>query len=95
MINFGIVKLGDKLGGKSNQRGKIEDVTGKLEWNREALVAVEQGRSGSGSGGGGVGGRVMGQGSEARSATMADDLFLSGSLNTRREDWANTQSKFR
>lgn len=33
MVRFSVVKIGDKLGGRRNQTGKIEDVTGKMEWS--------------------------------------------------------------
>lgn len=49
MINFGIVKLGDKLGGQRNERGKIEDVTGKLEWNSNVPSTEMLDAGGSGS----------------------------------------------
>ncbi len=35
MIRFSVVKVGDKLGGAKNEKGKIEDVTGKLEWKAQ------------------------------------------------------------
>lgn len=45
MIRFSVVKLGDKLGGYRNQKGKIEDVVGdgRKEWGglREDVEALE------------------------------------------------------
>lgn len=51
MINFGIVKLGDKLGGNSNERGKIENVTGALEWNSNVptMETMQSGAAGQSS----------------------------------------------
>ena len=43
MIRYSVVKIGDKLGGYRNQRGKIEDVTGELEWNDEAKMMQDVG----------------------------------------------------
>lgn len=39
MIRFSVVKLGDKLGGRRNEKGKIEDVAGRLEWNAAKTAA--------------------------------------------------------
>jgi len=45
MIRFSVVKLGDKLGGYRNQKGKIEDVVGdgRKEWGglREDVDALD------------------------------------------------------
>lgn len=32
MIRFSVVKVGDKLGGRRNEKGRMEDVDGALRW---------------------------------------------------------------
>jgi len=32
MIRFSMVKVGDKLGGARNEKGRMEDVDGQLKW---------------------------------------------------------------
>lgn len=43
MIRFSVVKLGDKLGGARNQRGKIEEVPtgGDPDWARGQKKTVQ------------------------------------------------------
>lgn len=51
MIRFSVVKVGDKLGGARNEKGKMEGVDGRLEWKgngEEGLIPGEGQGMGSG-----------------------------------------------
>jgi len=55
MIRFSVVKVGDKLGGARNEKGRMEGVTGGLEWvaqKEDVDIARVQGQADSLLGGG-------------------------------------------